>query len=347
MKTTFITLVTSMFLCAGYAQNSNMVFFTDDGQRFALFLNGERKNPVPETKVKAENLKPVPYKVKIAFEDQSLGVIDRVIEPNPGMEYTFTVTRKKESALLNKAKRIGNAVADDLNIKDADSSKSTSPYRLKFISEVQLQAPVQVQPVQKEPATQNYTQAQPAKPASATQKTQAATTTEKTTVVVQQQPQPKANVNVSFNVNAPPPAVGVNINATEGVYHESQTTVTTTTTTTGSGQAVYVMPGYSGPTGCPWPVNEAKFRDMKNSIASKSFEDSKLQIAKQITQSNCIIAQQVKEIMMLFSFENTRLDFAKFAYPYTFDIGNYYKVNDAFQFESSIDELNDYIQSGR
>jgi len=47
--------------------------------------------------------------------------------------------------------------------------------------------------------------------------------------------------------------------------------------------------------------------------------------------------------MLLFSFEATRLDFAKFAYKYTYDISNYYKLNDAFTFESSIEELNNFI----
>jgi hypothetical protein len=48
--------------------------------------------------------------------------------------------------------------------------------------------------------------------------------------------------------------------------------------------------------------------------------------------------------MLLFSFEDTRLEFAQYAYAYTLDLRNYYKLNDAFTFESSIDELNKYIQ---
>jgi len=46
----------------------------------------------------------------------------------------------------------------------------------------------------------------------------------------------------------------------------------------------------------------------------------------------------------LFAFEDSRLNFAKFAYAYTLDLGNFYKVNDAFTFETSVDELNRYIQ---
>ena len=94
-------------------------------------------------------------------------------------------------------------------------------------------------------------------------------------------------------------------------------------------------------------MNDNDFQGVKQSISSKSFEDSKLTMAKQVLNSNCLFSSQVKEIMMLFSFEDTRLELAKAGYGNTYDIGNYYKVNDAFTFESSIDELNAYINSGR
>jgi hypothetical protein len=38
------------------------------------------------------------------------------------------------------------------------------------------------------------------------------------------------------------------------------------------------------------------------------------------------------------------LEFAKFAYAYTYDQGNYYKVNDVFGFESSIRDLEEYLK---
>jgi hypothetical protein len=106
----------------------------------------------------------------------------------------------------------------------------------------------------------------------------------------------------------------------------------------------YEMPGYTGEVGCPYPMSDSDFQDLKKTISSKSLEDSKLSIAKQVTSANCLFSSEVKEIMHLFSFEATRLEFAKFAYRYTFDVGNYYKVNEAFQFESSISELNKYIE---
>jgi hypothetical protein len=106
----------------------------------------------------------------------------------------------------------------------------------------------------------------------------------------------------------------------------------------------YILPDYNGPYGCPRPMSRGDFEQAKASISSRSFEESKLIIAKQIIQSNCLLSTQVKEIMLIFTFEDTRLDFAKFAYAYTLDLRNYYKLNDAFTFESSIDDLNKYIQ---
>jgi hypothetical protein len=100
---------------------------------------------------------------------------------------------------------------------------------------------------------------------------------------------------------------------------------------------------YSGPKGCPRPMSPHSFDQAVESISSKSFENSKLTIAKQIVGSNCLLCKQVKEIMKLFSFESTKLEFAKFAYKYTWDINNYFLLNDAFEFESSIDDLNRYI----
>ena len=142
-----------------------------------------------------------------------------------------------------------------------------------------------------------------------------------------------------------------------GAATGSSTTTTTTTMTTsamGTGNVVvseeppvYALPGYTGPVGCPWPMSPDDFNNVKNSISSKSFEDSKLTIAKQVINANCLLCNQVKEIMLLFSFEDTRLELAKYAYGYTYDIGNYYQLNDAFTFESSIDELNEYINSFR
>ena len=90
-------------------------------------------------------------------------------------------------------------------------------------------------------------------------------------------------------------------------------------------------------------MDPAQFADAKRSISSKSFSDTKMQLAKQITRGNCLLTSQVLDFMALFSFESQKLEFAKFAYPYTYDQGNYYRINDGFGFESSIRDLEQYL----
>ncbi len=147
------------------------------------------------------------------------------------------------------------------------------------------------------------------------------------------------DTEVDVNVNMGGMGIDMNVNISE-TYTETHTT--TTTSSSGGGDH-YVMNGYNGAIGCDWPMDEAQFSDAQQSVSSKSFEDSKMTVAKQITGANCLTADQVKRMMMEFDFEDSKLEFAKFAYNKTYDIGNYYKLNDAFDFESSIDELNEYI----
>jgi hypothetical protein len=87
------------------------------------------------------------------------------------------------------------------------------------------------------------------------------------------------------------------------------------------------------------------FEETKSSVKSKTFSDSKLTMAKQIAKNECLKAEQIKEIMMLFDYEDTRLEFAKYAYDYVFNPRKYYKVNDAFDYEMTIEELNEYINN--
>jgi hypothetical protein len=61
-------------------------------------------------------------------------------------------------------------------------------------------------------------------------------------------------------------------------------------------------------------------------------------------KSNCLLTDQVQEVMALFNFEDDRLEYAKFAHDHTYDQGNYYKIHDSFEFSSSIDELDQYLE---
>ncbi|MDD4395132.1 MAG: DUF4476 domain-containing protein, partial [Bacteroidales bacterium] len=79
-------------------------------------------------------------------------------------------------------------------------------------------------------------------------------------------------------------------------------------------------------------------------IEDESFEESKLTIAKQAVSSQLMTTEQLTRIARLFTYEDTKLEFLKYAYDYCFDKNKYYLVNSVFTYSSSKDEMNEYIQ---
>ena len=93
----------------------------------------------------------------------------------------------------------------------------------------------------------------------------------------------------------------------------------------------------------PLGMNLQDYDEAYQVISNESFDSSKLTVAKQVISSNPMTASQILGICQLFSFESNKLEFAKFAYSYCVDQNKYYLLNEAFSYESSKRELNNYI----
>lgn len=94
-------------------------------------------------------------------------------------------------------------------------------------------------------------------------------------------------------------------------------------------------------------MDDREFNQVLQSIDKEWLESNKLKSAIQIGKTNNLTSAQVKEMALLFSFENNKLELAKQAYTNTVDKRNYYILNDVFSFSNSKDELNRYIHNAR
>ena len=92
-------------------------------------------------------------------------------------------------------------------------------------------------------------------------------------------------------------------------------------------------------------MDSRNFEQFKQSLRNESFDNTRLNLAKQVIPSNYFSVAQVKELVSLFTFDKDKLELAKIAYDYTVDKGNYYQLNDSFSFNSSKDELMKFIQT--
>ena len=90
-------------------------------------------------------------------------------------------------------------------------------------------------------------------------------------------------------------------------------------------------------------MNNADFQKLRQTLQGESYDNTKLKIAKQFIAANYFISTQIKELATIFSYENSKLDIAKFAYDYTIDKGNYFMLNDVFSYSSSKEALMEYI----
>lgn len=94
---------------------------------------------------------------------------------------------------------------------------------------------------------------------------------------------------------------------------------------------------------CGGIMNKDDFSSLKKDIGNRSFETSNVSILKEVLDKNIVSSDQVRELMDFFTFETNKLEIAKYAYKSTCDKNNYFKVYSAFSFDSSVDELKNYI----
>jgi len=94
-------------------------------------------------------------------------------------------------------------------------------------------------------------------------------------------------------------------------------------------------------------MNDREFRNVMQAIEKEWLESNKLKSASQIVKTNSLTTAQVEQILLMFSFENNKLELAKQAYANTVDKRNYSRLFDVFSFSSSKVELERYIQRCR
>lgn len=328
MKKLFTFIVALSMIVAIQAQTANAVVFSEDGDRFTLLLNGEVKNETPQTNVKVNGLTGTFYSAKIQFEDKSISdLVHKNFAVELGQEATYVIKKNKKGEYVLRFR----SYAPIANTAANSTAESIDPEARRIAQ------------VDDEHSTSGNS-----KPRTDNNGSVGVTVTE-TTTTTKGTPANGEQINVGMNVGGL--NMGININVSDsGMEQNTSTTTTTTTTRTTSksstqvrnDEKVVVEPGVST---CGMAMSKEAFSTAKKSVSSKNFDDARLTVAKQVAAANCMTAAQVKEMAEIFSFDESRLEFAKYAHDYCVNRNEYYIVNDAFKFSSSIDELNEYLQS--
>jgi len=307
--TAFVLLLTT--LCFGQIQPfGHLTIFSEHGDKFFLVLNGERINDVAQTNIRVEDLVQPYYNAKIIFEDNTRNEISKnflQVTDVDGffMDVTYKIKRDRNN---NKKMRLNF-------FSMIPVIEGFIPPSNMFVRHWGEPAPIVV--IQ-QPSSVGVIQQ---------------TTTTTTT---------NGGINAGVNVGG----VGVNISINEPFFGGNTTITETTTIGTMHGghsnQPIAIQD--NNPT-CVnrIPMNPGDFNNALATIRNQGFDETRLRTAKQIAESNCLNTNQIIAICQIFGFEDSKLDFAKFAFEACVEPRNYFKVNNVFGFSSSVDELTDYI----
>lgn len=253
-----LILTTLLFSMKCAAQNSNLVFFSENGEKFTVVLNGIVRNAQPESNVKVAGITGAPYLVKIEMADTASGVISEKIEAVAGKERTYTIRLRTITETEKSIKKAGVDIErvieqgdkNEAAAKKQNISETNSKYILKLFSESDIV---------------------------------------KTPVTTAQQ-----------------------------AVAQSE---------------------------CAYPLNDGTFAAALQKMETLESDEKRMVESKQLAGSSCLSVNQVRQLILMFSQEENRLELAKYAYPHTFDKQNYGKVSETLSFEASVKELENYIKT--
>jgi len=95
----------------------------------------------------------------------------------------------------------------------------------------------------------------------------------------------------------------------------------------------------------PRPMADNTFASFIETIRNESFDDSRMAIAHAGIDQNFFTSAQAKQLISLLSFENSKLEIAKYMYGRTTDQKNYFIVYSVFTFSKTKQELAEYIRN--
>ncbi len=320
--TLFLFLVMGFFSIA--QDKINLVIFSEDGYTFYAYINGVKQNNKPESNVKVTGLSPN-VSLRIEFEDKAKPQLKQNMALEPGFEHTVRI--KEDTKKQLKLRYFGQTALND----PGNAGAATVAYHST------------------ETTGNNET--------SVNQTTSTGGSVSQTTVTTTTtQVNTNTNVdpnNVAVNVNMAGVGISMNVSGMENMSggtlnSTSSTTVTTTSSSSSNTNSKSEAAASSAPvaksTGCTTAMGSSDFGKLKQSVESKPFSDTKMSTAKVATKNACLSVNQIKEICGLFSMDEDKLAYAKYAYDYCTEKGNYYQVGDVFSFSSSADELNAFLE---
>jgi hypothetical protein len=339
-----LCLLFSVKAQAQWLPTANLTIFSEDGYKFFLILNGERMNDEAQTNIRIEELPQPYYNARIIFEDKTQKPISKnnlMLTDANGVpqEVTYKIKKDKQGKQLLRFFSFIPAEQNMIRPSNATVYRFGAPAQPIFGPgfNANVNTPL---------GNFNYGSNQ--------QGTNINVNVPGVNVNVNGNPNPRGGGgrgnqgNNGFNNQG---NNGFNNQGNNGFNNQGNNGFNNQ----GNGFNNQGNNGYYNQGGfhfdpnqpCATPMSPRDFDEARSLIANEGFDDTRLNTAKQVMVEHCLNVSQIITLCKLFSFEDTKLEFAKFAYIYCSEPRNYFKVNSVFNFDASKQELNSHINSMR
>jgi hypothetical protein len=376
MKTIFLFSV--LFTFAALNAQSNLSIFNNNGQSFYVVLNGIRQNSKPETNVQVAQIKNGSYAVKVIFADGKTPDIDKNFMIDAPYDITARIIFKKGKG---KLQLMGQEPTHGV-LQEAVVYRPNDTAVYSDMIPVQTTTTLQTPPVQNTSTIQttgagnttginmNVNVSETPNTTTQTLNTNTTTTTTTTGTI------PDENVNLNMNLSVGGVNVNLNANASAtglgtGATITETTTSSSTTTTTQTNNQVNTNIQLNGNTqvvqnqqnqqnaqhqqviaqvqqaplsnrvNCTKTMN--RLEAFKAELQDQSFEEDRLEALQLELKSTCLTTAQAEQLIDLFTFDENRLEVAKYLSDRLTDRDNAGALAKKLTFDSSKMEYRRYI----
>jgi flagellar basal body rod protein FlgC len=328
MKKSILSLVFAItFMANNFAQatEASVTFFTQNGERIWVIINGQRQNDTPQTNVKVTGLTEDSYRAKIIFQDERIADLDQNL-------WLRDVDNKLNDVVYNiRPDKKGNRyVIRMVSFKPATGSTTAE----------QGQTVVKVHDL--EPVKEPVKEATPSRNPNADIKVDTKEDGSiKQSITITDENGETIKMDVKVDITGFQSTTDIEVRETNSNprgrenFRERPTRESQPVTT----------PAPVAPVGCTVAASTSDFNEGLKAVKNESFSDNKLNAARQFLRHNCVTTDQVRILLKEFSFEETRLEVAKMAYDKVTDKNRYFTIANEFSFSSTKSEFNSFLDS--
>lgn len=313
-----VLIIQALFIQA--QSHSKLTIFNEEGNEFMLTLNGKIINETHQNRVEIDELTQTQYSAVINFKNKSLGIVKKTVFLEFGNHHVYRVfTNKRGKQVLRLF--------------------SSSPLT-DFVEE----------PAPK-PTRRDRTQPQKQQVDTPPETTEDQTTIRDPENVPQKRDAQSTDVTMTMPDGSKfEMSVKTNDQVSREESHQRKHRRNSNpnedrkrTQPEPEEESIIYVEGYTGRIGCPHPISRQEVSNIVKTVENQTFSDTKMRTAKRALNNKCITVNDIGKIMNLFTFEDSKIEFAKHAYTYTHDVDNYYLLYNSFTFESSIEEIEKHI----